>query len=195
MRSRRVCRDFTDERVERADIETIVEAARLASSAGNIRLHRFLVVQDQRRIALIQAVSPGMWVPPPALIVICTDLEVAAKAQVQVGKDHSVWIDVGTAAMNMMLAAHALGLGSSPATSFSPGGLRVVLELPEFATPEFILQIGHRAAEPTAQPARPSRRLEASDLTYWERYRVDSAADAGGPLTEMAGYPDSGLGG
>ena len=170
MRSRRVCRSFTDRGVERDEIERIAEAGRWASSAGNVRLHRFLVVQDPNRIRLVKAVSPGMWVAPPALIVICTDLEAAASAQVQVGKDRSVWIDVGTAAMNMMLEAHALGLGSSPATSFSPSGLWTVLELPDTAVPEFILQLGHRAPEPRAEPKQRLRRLTAADLTYWERY-------------------------
>jgi nitroreductase len=170
MRTRRVCRKFTDGAVPRADLRRIIEAGRLASSAGNTRIHRFLVVTDVARIALVRSVAPGMQATPTALIVICTDLEAAAQSQVQVGKDTTVWIDVGTAAMTMMLMAHALGLGSSPATSFSRVGLRTVLELPEIAVPEFILQVGWRGLEPKAVPQIRSGRLTADDITYWEHY-------------------------
>jgi nitroreductase len=60
----------------------------------------------------------------------------------QLDKHRTAWIDVGTALMNMSLAAHALGLGSYPVTSFSRSGLRAVLELPIHLQPELILQVG-----------------------------------------------------
>jgi nitroreductase len=173
MRTRRICHAFSDEPVARCDIEMIIEAGRWASSAGNVRLHRFLIVQEPSRIALAKSVSPGMWAIPPVLIVICTDLDVAARAQVQVGRDHCQWIDVGTAAMNMMLEAHALALGSCPASSFSPGGLRTVLDLPSTAIPELLIQLGHPAPSPKAAPVTRRPRLRAADLTYWEHYPTD----------------------
>ena len=170
MRTRRVCRQFSELPVAVEDLKRILEAGRWASSAGNTRVHRFLVVTDAARIALVKSVAPGMLATPTALIVICTDLDAAARAQVQTGKDTTVWMDVGTAAMNMMLMAHALGLGSSPATSFSRVGLRTVLRLPEVAVPEFVLQVGHRGLEPRAAGPRTGSRLTAADITYWEEY-------------------------
>ncbi len=172
MRTRRVCREFTDRPVTRDDLRRIIQAGRWASSAGNTRIHRFLVIVDVTRIALVKSVAPGMLATPTAMIVICTDLGAAAHSQVQVGKDTTVWMDVGTAAMTMMLMAHALGLGSSPATSFSRVGLRTVLELPEIAVPEFILQVGYRGLEPKAVPPTQGGRLTADDMTYWEQYGV-----------------------
>jgi albonoursin synthase len=106
---------------------------------------------------------------PTALIVILTDLRKAAEEQVQVDKHTTRWIDVGTAAMNMSLAAHALGLGSCPATSFSRSGVAVMLDLPPTLVPEFILQLGH-PAQPLPQPRRGgATRRTVEALTYWER--------------------------
>ena len=170
VRKRRVSRRFTSEPVSERDIWMVLEAARRAASAGNVRIHRFLVVQDPQRLRLLRMVSPGMLAVPQALIVICTDLEAAAAAEVQIEKDHSVFIDVGTAAMTMMLAAQALGLGSCPATSFSRPAAAEILELPAHARPEFMLQLGHPAPEQRVLPPGPRKRLTASDLTYWERY-------------------------
>jgi nitroreductase len=170
VRRRRVSRRFTSEPVSEDDIWQVLEAARRAASAANVRIHRFLVVQDPRRIRLVRMVSPGMLAVPQALIVICTDLEAAAAAELQVEKDDAVLVDVGTAAMTMMLAAQALGLGSCPATSFSRPAVAEVLELPPHARPEFMLQLGHPAPEERTLPPGPKRRLGAADLAYWETY-------------------------
>jgi nitroreductase len=170
IRSRRVCRRFTAEPVAEGDLWLILEAARRAASAGNVRIQRFLVVRDPRRLRLVRLLSPGMLAVPQALIVICTDMEVAAGAQVQLDKDPTVMMDVGTAAMSMMLAAQALGLGSCPATSFSAAAISEVLELPPQARPEFMLQLGHPAPEERSLPAGRKRRVSAADLSFWERY-------------------------
>jgi nitroreductase len=165
-----VSRRFTSEPVAEADLWLVLEAGRRAASAGNIRIHRFLVVQDPERLRLVRLFSPGMLGAPPVLIVICTDLQAAAAAAVQLERDSTVLIDVGTAAMNMMLAGQALGLGCCPATSFSRAAIAEVLELPPHARAEFMLQLGHPAPEERALPEGPKKLVTAADLAYWERY-------------------------
>jgi nitroreductase len=170
IRTRRVVREFTADPPSEAEIRQVLTAGRWAATGGNRRIHRFLVVRSPEAIRLVRAVSPGIWSRPTALIVICVDEHLALADQVQLGSDTTVLIDVGTAAMNMMLAAHALGLGSCPATSFSRSGLRRVLELPDGVMPEFVLQLG-RPAPVTRQPRSGVRtRVTVDDLTYWERY-------------------------
>lgn len=168
MRSRRAVRSFSDEPVSVGDIRRIIAAARWASSAGNRRLHRFYVTRDPEKINLISAVGPGFYGRPPALIVICTDLEKAKVAGVKDGRDESTWIDVGTAAMNMQLMAHALGLGTTPVTSVSRSGLIEALDLPDHLRPELILQLGHPA--PDSVPGFGSgQRIRPEDITDWEQ--------------------------
>lgn len=165
MNTRRAVRAFTTEPVSVADIRRILEAARWASSAGNRRLHRFYVTRDPEKIDLISTIGPGFYGTPTALIVICTDLERAERFGVRVGRDDSTWIDVGTAAMNMQLMAHALGLGSTPVTSVSRSGLREALELPEQLRADLILQLGHPAPE---RRTGRTQRLRIDDITDWE---------------------------
>lgn len=168
LRSRRVVREFTAQSVDEDSLRAILEAGRWASSASNVRVHRFLVVRDPRRIRLVKAVSPGMLALPAALIVICTDLEAAAARQVRIDRDLTTWMDVGTAAMNMMVEAHALRLGTCPTTSFSKSAVRVMLELPEQATPELMLQVGHPAT-PLPERASGTSRWTRTH-TYWEHW-------------------------
>lgn len=166
IRTRRAVRDFTDEPVTVADLRLIVEAARWASSAGNRRLHRFLVARNPTTIDLISKIGPGFYGKPAAVIVIMTDLHHLEDQRVQL-HDLTTWIDVGTAAMNMQIAAHALGLGSTPVTSFSRSGASAVLDLPGNLVPELILQVGHPRRSPgTAR--RRGVRLTVDDLVDWE---------------------------
>ena len=145
IRSRRVVRSYAPEPVPEDALAEILEAARWALNGGNRRILAFRTVTDGQQIRLLKSVSPGMLGMPPAVILICIDLDKAAKQGVQLDKHYTAWIDVGTALMNMSLAAHALGLGSCPVTSFSRSGLRAVLELPAQLQPELILQVGHPA--------------------------------------------------
>lgn len=169
--TRRVVRDFSPEPVEDTQLWMILEAGRWATCASNNRVHRLLVVRDHQQIKLVADMSPGIFSCPAAMVVICTDLRAVAAAELRPDADRTVFIDVGTLMMNMVAEAHALGLGTCPATSFSRGGVEVVLGLPAHARPEAILLIGHPAAtRPRVLPwrSRPSRLL--AELVYWERY-------------------------
>ena len=98
--------------------------------------------------------------PPPALIVILTDLEVAARESLQVEHDQANWMDVGTAAMNMMNMAHAVGLGSCPVT-FShqvPPSCSTCRR----TVPEWILIVGHPKPQARHQALRRNRSVLAT---------------------------------
>lgn len=166
IRSRRVVRDFGETRISREEMVRILEAARWAPSGGNKRLHRFIAVLDPVTIRLVRAVSPGMSGRPTGLVVICIDWDRVA----QVGysaRRMTPYIDVGTSAENMLLAAHAMGLGAGPVTSFSKEAVSVLLRLPPSLTPEMIVTLGHPASRQTLV-MRPERPTRLDDLVYWE---------------------------
>lgn len=165
--SRRVTRSFTPEPVADEHLARLVAAARWASSAGNRHVHKFFITRDPAKIDLIRAFSPGMLASPPALILILTDHEVAARERLQEG-DETNFVDVGTAAQNMMTMAQALELGSCPVTSFSKSGVAGALGLPAALTPELMLMVGHPRPVDRALRANAPRPVRTRDLTYWE---------------------------
>jgi nitroreductase len=85
--------------------------------------------------------------------------------------DASNTMDVGTAAMNMMLMGHTIGLGTCPVTSFSRSGVAVMLDLPPHLTPEWILIVGHPAPAPRPRQLGTDapKPVTARDLTWWEQ--------------------------
>lgn len=195
MRRRRVRRQFLDEPVSVDAIRQVLQAARWASSAGNRRIHRFLVVRDPVTIARVKPFAPGILASPPALVILSTDLELAAAANVQVERDMNSWIDVGTALMSMMLAAEAIGLGSCPATSFSRGAVARVLDFPPTLVPELLLQLGHPVAKPPTPRRTEARRVTGptiAALTDWERLgQLEPAEDASSESTGAQPNPST----
>jgi nitroreductase len=168
IRRRRVVRRMTAEPIARADLETVLAAARFAPSAGNRRLQRFVVVQDPTMLRLLRTVSPGMVQRPAAVVVICIDWRRVDRFHLP-RTNTGVYVDVGAAMQTLLLAAHATGLGAGPVTSFSRAAVRVLLNLPEQLSPELIICLGHPAADDLA-PMRASRRLTWQELVDWERF-------------------------
>ena len=78
------------------------------------------------------------------------------------------YIDVGAAAATLLLAAHSLGLGAGPVTSFSRMALATILKLPAGVRPELIICLGHAAREQPPAIRRQSRPRWDS-LIQWER--------------------------
>ncbi len=168
IKTRRVVRHMTDKPIERTQLEQILEAGRWAPAGGNHRFVRFVAIEKASTLRLMRKVSPGMSPRPPAAIVLCIDWDIVAQTKTPV-QDPVIYIDVGATMQNMLLAAHALGLGAGPVTSFSKEAVCVVLNLPKNLSPEVILCMGHPA--PRGQsPMVPKERVTWQSLTEWERF-------------------------
>ncbi len=168
IKTRRVIRNMTDQPVERAQLEKVLEAGRWAPCGSNHRLLRFVAIQNPLTLRLLRKVSPGMFQKPAAAIVICIDWKKVTYHEIP-SHDRTIYIDVGTAMENMLLAAHSIKLGSGPVTSFSKEALRVVLNLPRNISPEVIVCVGH-AAPKDQMPIVPKQKVTWQSLTDWERY-------------------------
>jgi nitroreductase len=173
IKSRRVIRVMTDKQVDREVLEKILETARWAPAAGNQRTNRFVVVQDPVTLRLIRKFSPGMFQKPQAVILICLDWNVV-NANKFSETDTAPYMDVGATMQTIMLAAHGIGLGSGPVTSFSKEALRVILNLPDNLSPEMLICIGYAAPPSKAQlPMLKKKKVTWQSLTHWERYKVN----------------------
>jgi nitroreductase len=168
IKTRRVIREMTDKPVERKQIETILEAARWAPSGGNLRPHRFIVIENPETRRLIRMVSPGMFQKAPVLILACINWDVVEEHDVP-ATDRAIYIDVGTAAQTIMLATHAIGLASGPVTSFSKEAVKVILNLPDSYSPEMFICVGH-ATPKKKSGMRSWTKIRWQDLTHWERF-------------------------
>ncbi len=108
MRERRSIRRFTGDPVAREELAAILEAGRWAPSGLNNQPWRFMVIarEDPRHDKLAECTKYARIVRSSAACV-CVLLEKAAMYSEM--KDHQ---GAGACIQNMLLAAHALGLGA-----------------------------------------------------------------------------------
>lgn len=167
IRTRRVARALTGAPVGHDQLQTVLDSARYAPHAGNRRLHRYAVITRPSLLRAARMVSPGMLQRPAAAIVICVDWAQVHDYGFPPGSP-GPYIDVGTAAATLLLAAHSTGLGAGPVTSFSRTALATILNLPPGVRPELIICLGHPATgQPSAMRRRGGPRWD--DLIQWER--------------------------
>jgi nitroreductase len=167
IRTRRVVRALTSEPVDRDRLDAVLDSARHAPHAGNRRLHRYVAVVHPPLLRALRTVSPGMLQHPAAVVVVCVDWA-EVRSYGFPPSNPGPYIDVGTAAATMLLAAHSLGLGAGPVTSFSRVAVATLLDLPPDVRPELIVCLGHPAPD---QPAPVRRRggPRWETLVRWNR--------------------------
>ena len=173
--SRRSVRQFTEAKVDVDRLMSLVTLGTWAPSGGNAQTWRFVIVTDETTIQAIHAVSPGISVPPPAIIAICQDRKRAEETGGVMGRDRCAPMDSAMAAQTIMLAAHAEGLGTCAVLSFHVGAVHRILDLPEEIVPELLITVGHPAKVPPP-PARASDGIVCLDR--WGRPYDSGSAGA-----------------
>jgi nitroreductase len=170
IRSRRVTREFSDEPVSQEDIFCILEAARRAPSGGNRRLNVYVVVHQPDNLRKLRAAAPGILGHPQVAIVMCIDHQKERTFAFDDTDHGSIYVDLGTASQNMLLAAEELGLGACPIMSFHKGAIQILLDLPNWLEPAMMVILGY-PAPPRETVKRPRLRLQTiEEITHWEHY-------------------------
>ncbi len=164
LKRRRMHREFTAEGIEREALDKLVWAATRAPMGGRELVRRIVVITNPALVKTVREVTPSLLVDAPAIILICTDLEVAQEAMGIQGRDILSLTDAGAAAENVALAAVALGLGVCFFRSANEEALRVVLDLPGSVRPDILIAVGH-------PPKKPPRALKApTPIVYRDFY-------------------------
>ena len=157
--SRRSIRVFKPEPVPLELLEKIVDIARYAPSSKNRQPWNFIIVTERSIIEKLSQIH--RWSKPlrgaPACIVVASDVGVSPV---------SYQVDGANAAMYIMFAAHALGLGTVwIQTLRNIGNVQEILGLPENLVPIAIIAIGWPAERPEPRP-----RKSLSEIAFLNRY-------------------------
>ncbi|ATW25015.1 nitroreductase family protein [Candidatus Formimonas warabiya] len=165
IKSRRSIRLFTDQSVTTEALTKLVEAGCWAPSGSNAQAWEYLIVTDPALMKKVLRFSPGLFQVPPAMIFVCTDRERALKKAGEMGRDLMCLLDGAMAAQNIMLQAHAMGLGTCVLKGFDQKAAQIILGMPENIIPELLIIVG--VAKEAPQP--PGRR-PVKEVLHWERW-------------------------
>ena len=155
--TRRSIRRFLDKPVSEEFVQKLLAAAMQAPSARNQQPWQFVVIDDRDVLAKIPAFMPNaaMVSGAPLAILVCGDLSLE--------KSEGYWVvDCAAATENMLLAAHALGLGAVWCGVYPRqhrmDGLRNLVGLPENVMAHSLVVIGQPAEQVAAENRfRPER--------------------------------------
>jgi nitroreductase len=165
--TRRSIRKFTMQDVPMEILGVIMDAGRYAPSAGNIQNWRFVIVkntENKQRVA--EAAMQQLWIAQaPVIIVVCAEIEKIRQFYGIRGERLYAIQNCAASVENMLLTAHALGLGSTWIGAFDESMLRRALNIPEDIRPQAILPVGY---PDEIVPAPTHYTLE--NVTFFEAY-------------------------
>ena len=185
IKTRRSIRNYTDDPVDEARINTILEAGQLAPSWSNTQCWKFIVVRDpQVRASLAETLmkielpdrvvdNPGVKAinTAPVTIVVCAEIGVSggkpggdgSKSGYVTDKGDWFMFDTALAVQNMCLAAHDMGLGTVIMGAFDAVAAEKALNVPEGYRITVMIPVGVPAREGKAPPRKPLTELVIND--------------------------------
>ena len=164
---RRSVRDFLDRPVPKDEVELLVHAASYAPSAHNGQPWEFIYV-DEREV--LDSLNEGrkytrMLLHAPGAFVVCAKCPPEKRKKAVQGDIMHYIQDTAAAIQNLLLAAHARGLGSCWIGDFDERFLRDTFEIPEDYVPVAIVAIGYPKYMPNARPRR-----SVAEILHWGRF-------------------------
>ncbi len=154
-------RQFKEQPVEQEKVDIMLKAAMAAPTAVNLQPWHFIVITDKKAIGLLSGNQPTN---APLLIAVCGNTD---KTTMENGnKLPDFWVqDVSAATENLLLAAHALGLGAVW-TGVYPVMERTaevanVLNCPPNIIPLAVVRIGYPDEAP-----EPKNKFKEENISY-----------------------------
>ncbi|MCQ2144905.1 MAG: nitroreductase family protein [Bacteroidales bacterium] len=162
-RERYSCKRFDSKQVEKAAIDDILEAGRLAPTAKNLQEQHIYVVQSRDALAKIDKHTPCRYGAPTCLVVAFNVNDVYTYPG---GKRNSGVEDATIVATHMILAAQSVGVDSCWVNCFDPDALAKELGLPEDEAILMILDLGYAAPGAGPLANHDSRKPLSETVTY-----------------------------
>lgn len=150
--TRRSIRKYLKQAVNQEQIDILLEAAMFAPSARNEQPWHFIAVTDREMLNKI------MHSHPYAAMLKDASLAIVVLADINIEKTEGYWVqDCSAATQNILLSAHAMGLGSVWLGVYPREermlAVKTLFNLPENIQPLSIIAIGY-TNEQKAQPER-----------------------------------------
>ncbi len=162
-RSRYSCKKFDSRQIEKEQLNTILEAGRLAPTAKNLQEQRVYVVQSAEGLAKIDNLTPCRYGAPTVIIMAFDKNNVFTYP----GQKYDSGIEDATiVATHMLLAAKSAGVESCWVNFFDPDKAAEAFQLPENEEILMFLCLGFAAEGSGPLANHSSRKPLEETVTY-----------------------------
>jgi nitroreductase len=162
-RSRYSCKKFDSRQIEKEQLNTILEAGRLAPTAKNLQEQRVYVVQSAEGLSKIDTLTPCRYGAPTVIIMAFDKNNVFTYP----GQKYDSGIEDATiVATHMLLAAKSAGVESCWVNFFDPDKAAEAFQLPENEEILMFLCLGFAAEGSGPLANHSSRKPLEETVTY-----------------------------
>ena len=163
VKNRYSCKKFSSKQVEKAKLDAILEAGRLAPTAKNLQEQHIYVVQSAQMLAKIDKLTPCRYNAPTVLAVAFDKNNVFTYPG---GKRDSGVEDAAIVATHLTLAAADEGIDSCWLNFFDPELAAKELGLPENEEVLMLLALGYAADDAAPLPNHTNRKPIEETVTF-----------------------------
>jgi nitroreductase len=164
---RRSVRNFKNQPLPEGTVEKLIDAARMAPSAGNLQVCEYVAVsKPETKQALSGAAGGQIQVAQASVvIVVCVNQKTAEKYGSRGVNLYSI-LDAGAAIENLMLTAVSFGLGTCWIGAFQEDEAAKIIHTPKGVRPVALVPVGYPK---DSLPNRPAKR-SVTEILYKETF-------------------------
>jgi nitroreductase len=159
-------RNFTDQKLEKEKLDTILEAGRVAPTAANRQPQRILVVQSEEGLNKIG--KGARFYSAPVVLIVCADKEEAWVRNYD--NFDTCEVDASIITDHMMMAAADLHIDSLWMTWFDPGIIRQEFDIPEQYNIVNLLALGYNGKDPSSPERHSDMRKQINETVFYEKF-------------------------
>ena len=163
IKNRYSCKKFDGKPVDKAQLDAILEAGRIAPTAKNLQEQKIYVVQSEEGLAKIDKITPCRY---GASTVIAVAFDANDVFTYPGDKRDSGVEDASIVATHMLLAAANEGVDSCWINFFDPEIAAKELDLPENEEVLMLLDLGYAAEGTSPLPSHSSRKPLSETVKY-----------------------------
>ncbi len=167
IKERRSVRKYKPDPVPEEDLKKILDAARMAPSAGNMQPLELVVITNQDiKEKLVKAAHGQSFIAEaPVVVVVCANIPRTSKRYGKRGSELYIIQDTAASIQNIHLAAKSLGYATCWIGAYDEGVVEKIIEGPEKVRALALIPIG----KPVQQPKAPKKR-DLEEITYENVY-------------------------
>lgn len=161
--SRYSVRNYSGQQVEKEKLDKILEAGRIAPTAGNRQPQRIVVIQDENARAKIKQCTLCHF-DAPLVFLVCYDKSVENNNHYGDKRPYGR-VDASIVLTHMMLEAHNLGLGAVWVGLFNPELLKKNFSIPDNYEILGLMPLGYPSTQ--AKPSKMHSEKFPIEHTVW----------------------------
>lgn len=161
---RKSVRAYQDRMIDEDTLRRVLEAGRIAPSAGNRQDWKFIVVTDAETRKKLGVAARGQLFVSPAPVIIA-GCAIAPEYVMMCGQSAGI-IDVSIAFSFMMLQATELGLGTCWLGAFDETAVKKILGVPDHVRVVAMTPLGYPDEAPAGRPRKSMEEVVCHDRYY-----------------------------